>query len=226
MNAPRPPDDDSINVDRDLRDLYGKLPRREPGPDLDARIRARGHAAAQGDQRVRGTRRRLHPGWAIAVSVVLASGLLLLTDLPRQAEPPAIDADLAQPPQLQGLAPATPPELPPELQSQRRAAPAAPPAPAPARAAAPHQAPLAASPAPDNSARREQVLSERKLERARAPHDVAATTEQRIERVRTLLQAGRREEAAHALDALRRAWPDYAVPDDLRELLPEAAQSP
>ncbi len=39
-----------------------------------------------------------------------------------------------------------------------------------------------------------------------------------VERVRVLRAAGRREEAVQALVALHRAWPDYALPEDLREL--------
>lgn len=256
MNAPRPSDDDFMDDDRDLRDLYDRLPRNEPGPGLDARIRSRAHAAAQADQRARAARRRLHPGWAIAATLVLASGLLLLTDLSQQSEPPAVDAELAQPPQLNGLAPATPPELPPELQAQQRRAAPARPAPQPfsppadlqfapqARApSANREPPLDTSPPPSGatapaaaspvepvpragSARRAQVESERKLERADAPRGVAATAEQQIERVRAMLKAGRRDEAARALDALRRAWPDYRVPADLRHLLPDPARSP
>ena len=103
MNAPLPPDDDFLDDDSDLRALYGKLPAAEPPAALDARIRAQAHAAAQGDQRVRNKTRRIHPGWAIAASVLLASGLILMTDLPQQADQagqaaaPGIDAELAQP---------------------------------------------------------------------------------------------------------------------------------
>ena len=129
MNAPLPPDDDFLDDDSDLRALYGKLPAAEPPAALDARIRAQAHAAAQGDQRVRSRTRRLHPGWAIAASVVLASGLILMTDLSQQADQagqaaaPGIDAELAQPPQLREMAPAPAPVPPAELRRAGQSAP-------------------------------------------------------------------------------------------------------
>ncbi|WP_144638408.1 hypothetical protein [Bordetella genomosp. 13] len=349
MNAPQPPDDFMDDDDRDLRALYGKLPAAEPGPALDARIRAQAHAAARADQRGRNRQRRLHPGWAIAASVVLASGLLLLTDLSRQAEAPSqataprVDAELARPPQLQDMAPVPAPAPPPELRMQRKAdappspapdaassmprpgagiapetvappwrltppslapaphgghapradsaapaTPAQPAAPAPpatpAQPAAPATAARPASPvraapvrppaslaepapatsadapaAAESNANREQApaatesntarqqtaavggsvaghedgarqerarqadaQAERKTSRSLAPRKVAGTAEQQVERVRAMLKAGKPDEAVQALQALRQAWPQYDIPQDLRRLLPES----
>jgi hypothetical protein len=101
-------------------------------------------------------------------------------------------------------APAAPP---PAAEAELRAAPAAKPAAAPFR----YQAAPAAADGVDNRAKtaplRKQVSGA--LE---APHSPEAW----LDEIRQLRKQGREKEAQDALEAFRRAYPDYRLPEDLR----------
>jgi len=57
----------------------------------------------------------------------------------------------------------------------------------------------------------------------RAPAPPGAAAPDRVQAIRDLLRAGRRDDAMLALEALRREQPDLAIPPDLRALLPARA---
>lgn len=207
----RPPHDEQDDLD--LRALYRTLPSAEPGPELDAAVRATAARAAAADRRVQRQRRLWHPGWGVAASIVLASSLFLLTDFQDPevaglADAPPVDRELASPPRTLER-PAAPPA----------AAPTRPEAPAALRRAAP-AAPQADQAAPAEPGARAQRYSARPQPEAAPPAGPAAESDPRIERVRELLRAGEREQALAALRALQREAPGLALPPDLRALLP------
>ncbi|GAB1579876.1 hypothetical protein [Bordetella petrii] len=207
----RPPHDEQDDLD--LRALYRTLPDAEPGPELDAAVRATAARAAAADRRVQRQRRLWHPGWGVAASIVLASSLFLLTDFQDPevaglADAPPVDRELASPPRTLER-PAAPPA----------AAPTRPEAPAALRRAAP-AAPQADQAAPAEPGARAPRYSARPQPEAAPPAGPAAESDPRIERVRELLRAGEREQALAALRALQREAPGLALPPDLRALLP------
>jgi len=132
----RPPHDEQDDLD--LRALYRTLPSTEPGPELDAAVRATAARAAAADRRVQRQRRLWHPGWGVAASIVLASSLFLLSDFQDPevaglADAPPVDRELASPPRT----------------LERQAAPAQPAAPAQQYSARPQ---LEAAPPTDSAA--------------------------------------------------------------------------
>lgn len=207
----RPPHDEQDDLD--LRALYRTLPSTEPGPELDAAVRATAARAATADRRVQRQRRLWHPGWGVAASIVLASSLFLLSDFQDPevaglADAPPVDRELASPPRTlerPAAPPAAAPVRPEASAALRRVAPPAPQADqaAPAQPAAPAQ----------------QYSARPQLETA-PPTDSAAEADPRIERVRELLRAGEREQALAALRALQDQAPGLALPPDLQALLP------
>lgn len=213
-----PPHDE--DDDQDLRALYRSLPRTEPSAKLDAAVRQAAARAAAADRKVLQPRRRWHPGWGVAATVVLVTGLFFLTDpnhpdMARLSEVPPVDSQLAVPPQtVQRTAPASVPQAssrPRESaaltnQIERRT-------PASPEAATPKQrsAPTAVAPAPAPSADQSAAA-----EIAAAPDDAAP----RIAHIRALLQQGEREKALQALQDLQRDMPDVTLPADLQRLLP------
>lgn len=101
---PLPPHDD--NDDLDLQALYRTLPRPEPSADLDAAVKQVAARAATADRKVQqSSRHRWHPGWSIAATVVLATSVFFLTDLPysgvtQLAQAPVVNPQLAEPPAI------------------------------------------------------------------------------------------------------------------------------
>lgn len=93
------------------------------------------------------------------------------------------------------------------------------PAAAPAPAAAPPARPAAESlqmraPAADSAEGRAKAVPLRKQE-SRAPGELRSP-EAWIEEIRQLKKQGREKEAQEALEAFRRAYPDYTLPEDVR----------
>lgn len=217
---PLPPHNE--DDDQDLRALYRSLPRTEPSEKLDAAVRQVAARADAADRNVQRPRRRWHPGWGVAATVVLATGLFFLTDLNRpdmahlSEAPPPVDNRLAAPPEtMQPAAPAPVPQAPAHPrdsaaftnQLERQA-------PTSSEAAAPKQksAPMAAAPAPAPSADQSAAAEI-------APVQNDADT--RIAHIRALLQRGQREKALQALQDLQRDIPDVTLPADLQRLLPK-----
>lgn len=234
---PLPPHDDD---DQDLRALYRSLPRAEPSAQLDAAVKQAATRAAAADRKVQQPRRRWHPGWAVAATVVLATGLFFLTDLHRPdvalvSEAPPVDASLTPPPDTVHDAPThTPaPPLAPAPRKHEYAPAAKKPAPAPAaESAMVHREQAPASTFAPARAPMPHQIAEPTTEASSAPsadQSIAAATPssatdkstKRIADIRALLQQGQREKALQALRDLQRDEPDLTLPDDLRQLLPK-----
>jgi hypothetical protein len=120
--------------------------------------------------------------------------------------------------------PGAPPPPPPPAQYRVQAAPApvAPPPPAEetrsdaARAAAKDQAIGGAAPAAAAPAAK---AADEKAQRARSKDPNASLyPEHWLANIRTMLAQGRRDEALQSLAEFRRLYPDYRLPDDLRDL--------
>jgi len=190
--AYRPPFDE--DDERDLRALY-----RRPGPganpELDAAVRRRwqpGHS--------------WHPGWGAAACAAMLIGLIAWTEM-REAQ-----HDLAEQGTQQNIQLIAPHESgtnqersAPPVQADAPAAGAA--APAMQREAAPASPAVPAQEAPA----------------AEAPQAEAAPfsepdIEARVAHIRSLMQAGRQDDAVQALRELQQGAPDLGLPDDLQEL--------
>ena len=228
--------------DEQLSRLYREAPAAEPRAALDAAILAAARAAVSA---VPPRRRAWWQSWtlpmSIAASVVVTVTLTLmvqqeeeraLTEAPAEQRAPAAvapektdAADLAARP---APPPATPlKQAPSPTPAPREAArppavsapvavpklaeesPAAPAAAAPGVAEKRQQA----APAADVVEMRARPAPLRKDAVGAAP---ARTPEQWLEEVRRLKQQGREREAAEALAEFRKAYPDYALPEDLR----------
>ena len=212
-----PPHDE--DDDQDLRALYRKLPRTEPSARLDAAVKQVAARAAEADRKVQQPRRRWHPGWGVAATVVLVTGLFLLTELnhpevAQLADAPPIDAHLTAPPETTQPGAAAKTEAPATMSERSRAATMRPKsAPAPAPAPAFSARPEPAMPSAESSA--DQALAT--VTRSDAPTETAA----RIAHIRDLLRQGQREKALQALRDLQRDEPDLMLPADLEQLLPK-----
>lgn len=101
-------------------------------------------------------------------------------------------------------APAAPP---PPAEAELRAAPAAKPAAAPLR----YQAAPAAADSVDNRAKAAPLRKQ-----ASGALEAPRTPEAWLDEIRQLRKQGREKEAQDALEAFRRAYPDYRLPEDLR----------
>lgn len=216
---PLPPHDE--DDDQDLRALYRSLPSTEPSEKLDAAVRQVAARAAAADRNVQQPRRRWHPGWGVAATVVLVTGLFFLTDLnhpdrARLSEVPPVDNQLVTPPKtMQRSAPASASQAPSRShesaaftnQIDRRT-----PANPETATLKQRSAPMAVAPAPAPSADQSAAT-----EAAAVPDDAAP----RIAHIRTLLQQSEREKALQALRDLQRDMPDVTLPADLQQLLPK-----
>ena len=235
---PLPPHDE--DDDLDLHALYRSLPRTEPSPELDAAVKQVAARAAAADRRIQQRRTRLHPGWGIAATVVLATGLFFLTDIERHdantlPEAPPVNAELAEPAQTLNRAPsaARPSIAANTVTSESRAnamAAKRAPAPAPAPAAAPR---LESSPAPSYRAALPQATARAEM-RAGPAADTTATDSagqkanerltpdditKRIAQIKALLDAGRRDVARQMWRDLQQQDPKIKLPDDLAQQL-------
>lgn len=221
--------------ERALAERLAKLgPHGEPSPKLDAQVLAAAHAATTP---VRRTRRHLPLQLGVAASIALALGLAWqLRPLPgadatrsaaNQAPTPEAAPATASTP---AMAPARP-ERHAEPAAKRTEAPAAP----QLRAMAPPPAPPAPPPpseepavvfdvaAPPAQAMRAQAAMQADAPEADVPPATVASPEVRdawLERIRTLAAAGHADEARKSLQEFQRRYPDFALPDDLRPLLP------
>jgi hypothetical protein len=105
----------------------------------------------------------------------------------------------------------TPDSLPPQPSA------AAAPKPAPALQSAPSEAKQKAAPAAGAAAGAASELSRMRASRAEPQADKAVRpAEDWLEEIRALKKQGREREAQEALAQFRRAYPDYALPADLR----------
>lgn len=131
MNTHRP-DDEHLPGEDELAALYRKLPRKEPGPALDAAVL---RAAAQAVKTAEPAATKRRPRWPIALSsaavLVLAAGLgWRMRDMPAST-PPVTPGAVS----VQASAPAV--EAAPAADQAQRAAPAPPPPTEPMHPAAP-----------------------------------------------------------------------------------------
>ena len=96
MNTHRPDDEASLPGEDELGALYRKLPRKEPGPALDAAVLRAAATAVRDQQPAAAALRRARPRWPIALGsaaiLVLAAGLgWRMRDMP--ASVPAVQPD-------------------------------------------------------------------------------------------------------------------------------------
>ncbi|WP_052697899.1 hypothetical protein [Luteibacter yeojuensis] len=264
-NTP-PPSDDDLPDERELKALYGRLPKTEPDAALDASILA---AAT------RATPVRRRPRWPVALGsaavLVLAAGVgWQMRDAPirdtateraqslQRPAPPAAVAPVPAPaiapptaadaaPMAETRAAAKPAVSAPMRKAAARhapmaegmvtsaapwAAPAPVPAPAPAPAAPaepPSPPPPPAPPADLAPAAAEQAFAPApapagapamQMQLRAAPKVAPLGPDDRVGEIRRLLDHGDRDEALRKLAELRRLYPAYALPQDLRDLKP------
>jgi hypothetical protein len=220
---------------------YRDLPREEPSRELDQTILAAAHRAADKPHAplvVPAGRHRWYFSLGAAAILVLAVAVTLQVERqrpdPELAVPPAPTPAPAPQEQMR-QAPATKAE--PRLRAERRPAYAPnPPAQAPAAPApAPHTnaaGAMADSPAERSDETRgaqarkqvEQSSAEvassspsRPAADAVAAQSAAASPERELERIAELRTQGRHEEADKALAEFRKRYPDYRIPQAMRE---------
>jgi hypothetical protein len=225
-NTP-PPSDDDLPDERELAALYARLPRAEPGDALDAAVLAQA-------ARVVPVRRR--PRWPVALGsaavLILAVGVAWQV---RDTSPPS--------PAGRSAAPSSSVYAPKAVPLPAPAAPTEPPS-APVPAPPPQSSPAAPAvsmapvePAPP-AASREATLrryesataADRRVSEVGAVQAVdrldagqrapGLAPDDRVGEIRRLLDHGRRDEALRRLRELRRLYPRYDLPQDLRDLNP------
>jgi hypothetical protein len=232
--------------ERALAERLARLgPHGEPSPALDARVLAAAHA---GTMPARPTRRHWSLPLGVAASVALALGLAWqLRPLPgadpghsmapapapaRETAPEAAPSPVVA---TRAMAPARPESRSRPAAKQADApaasqvrAPVAPPPPAPPAPPPPAEEPavvfeVAAPPPQAMRAQAAVQADQADAPEADVPPATVASPEVRVawlERIRTLAAAGHADEARASLQEFQRRYPDFALPDDLRPLLP------
>lgn len=227
-NTP-PPSDDELPDERELAALYARLPKAEPDAALDAAVFAQ-------VARVAPVRRR--PRWPVALAsaavLVLAVGVawqvrdtLPPAGPPVASAPPVATPDTtATPTPAPAPAPAPISHAKPTQEAVRpvRRAPARPPAPTSPPPQAPAAPAMSMAPVESAPAAAPRVPG---VEADRAMGDLEAATsapglapDDRVGEIRRLLDRGQRDEARRKLRELRRLYPHYDLPQDLRDLNP------
>lgn len=227
-------------MSEDLRDerlgrLYRESDRAEPSSALDAAILAAARAAVAPVPRRRPGRRAWMLPTSLAATVALAVGLTLLVQQKQErrggdwvkAEAPATAASKRA--ETEVAAPSVPQERAAAAQEknaaallpaarQEEAARVAPPpvrpvpdAPLAPSVVAPPSAPAAA----DAIGPRAKAMAPLRKEAA-SLLGAARAPEPWLEDIRRLRREDKKQEAAEALAAFRKAYPDYRLPDDLR----------
>lgn len=229
--------------DARLEALYRKLPHAEPDARLDSAVHALAQRAVAQPRTHMRTRTRWLPVSAAAAVVLIAAGIALRiapqmqqrpTALPdtapvaaMQAAPPASSQpeSVSVPPSPAPAAPAPPP---PELRKSETASKPAPRAfPAPvaamreaapaattdAKSATPAAAPMRMKRAMTDSAGTQMLAAP-----AAQDGNVTLYPEHWLANIRQMLRDNQREEALRSLAEFRKRYPDYRLPDDLRDL--------
>lgn len=220
--------------DERLSRLYRESDRIEPPPALDAAILA----AAREAVKPAPSRRSWWQAWTlpigVAATVVLTVTLTLMVQ--QEQERPAPEAPPAQVLRAPAAAPQEKAEAADLAVKREAEGPAVAPAPAP-EAAAPAgavapRAPMAesaesAAPARPAAAMPRQAAPAADAVESRARSAplrkeavgaaLARAPEQWLEEIRQLKQQGKEKEAAEALAEFRKAYPDYRLPEDLRQ---------
>lgn len=229
--------------DARLEALYRKLPQPEPDAPLDAAVRALAQrAAAATTRKPIASHRHWLPVFGVAAVVALAVGFAFrlgpqLWQRPSAVAPaePAAEsapAPMALPePAMESQAPAPAPaakaaalDLQKVENAASRPAPRAFPPPARAmREAAPPAAeakPSAAAPMRPERTDAQSAGAPAQSLAAPATMDSNATLypEHWLANIRQMLRENRREAARRSLERFRKTYPDYRLPDDLRDL--------
>ena len=203
--------------DPELSRLFRKASSTEPSPVLDSAILAAARAAAAPQRPPRPWWRRLQAPFALAATVVLAVVLTLSMDRnpPPDGEIPATPSGKERPPVPEQVAPAT-----------RNAAEAPAPAAPAAMQGSPGASTAKAAPNPAADAEstdmlgseRRKPLAEPALEAKReaATPLLQKSPEAWLEEIRNLRRQGHPAKAERRLREFRVAYPDYALPEDLR----------
>lgn len=233
--------------DSQLAALYRKLPQAEPDARLDAAVQAMARRAVAATPAATRTpmRTRWLPALSATAIVALAAGIAFQLGprlWQRPASRPEAEPTVATPPvapqpgataagALQesaapaAIAPRDLPALPAEMKKVENAAsrpaprePAPPPVAVEAKPAMP--APAPAAPMRAKQADTESAGAPAATLAAPATQDRNAKLypEHWLTNIRQMLRDGRREEALRSLAEFRKRYPDYRLPDDLRDL--------
>ncbi|MHB8678150.1 MAG: hypothetical protein ACYC7G_00250 [Rudaea sp.] len=232
--------------DSRLDALYRKLPQPEPDAHLDAAVRALAQRAVAATARTSvAAQRRWLPAFSVAAVVALAVGFAFRIG-PQLWQRPA--SQLETEPAIAPSAPSPPAMAPSAQKASAAPAATAAQAPAPAaemkkvenaasRPAsrafpAPVQTLREAVPLPAHEAKppmpaatmaaplraRQQVDMESAGAPAEKDSNVTLYPEHWLANIRQMLRDNRHEEALRSLDKFRKTYPDYPLPDDLRDL--------